>query len=146
MGLFSYVNFTHLLRDGSREGLGRYAEAVASAVAAWDGIDVAEMKFRPPDPLKWWCPPVESGARAPDSRSVECRFAASDTVRRWDLSLERAAPPRVFGALFPDYPNDPLLDEAADCPSPSACHSSACARNCPRCAMATISGELFFIA
>ncbi len=113
MGLFPDASFTHLLRDGSREGLGRYAEAVKSAVAAWEGIDVAEVKFRPTDPLKSWCPPVESGERTPDSRSVECRFAASDTVRKWYLSLERAGYPHILGALFPDDSSD-SLHEGAD--------------------------------
>ncbi len=110
MGFFPHVEFTYLLRDGSREGLGRYAEAVESAFAAWEGIDVAEVKFRP---LKRWCPPVRSGERAPDSRCVECRFAASDTVRRWNLWLKRAGYPHILGALFPDHASD-AVDEAAD--------------------------------
>ncbi len=45
MGLFPHADFTYLLRDCSREGLGRYAEAVKSAFAAWQGIDVAEVNF-----------------------------------------------------------------------------------------------------
>ncbi len=110
MGLFPHADFTYLLRDCSREGLGRYAEAVKSAFAAWQGIDVAEVNFRP---LKRWCPPVRSGERAPDSRCVRCRFAARGTVREWTLSLERAGYPHILGALVPKHASD-ALDEATD--------------------------------
>ncbi len=102
MGLFPYVSFTRFLRDGSREGLGYYIEAVASAIAAWEGIDIAALEFQPSDPPQGWCPP--SG----DLRRIDCRVPASDPVRRWSLLLFRKAAPRVLGALYADDPSEHL--------------------------------------
>ncbi len=118
MGIFPYLTFTRLLRDGSREALGRYAEDLTSAIADWEGVAAAAVKLRPSDPLQAWCPPVEDGVpgkgrRPAAGRTVSCRVPARDVVRRWWLSLEVAGAPRVHGSLFADDPSD-HLDEAAD--------------------------------
>ncbi len=112
MGLIAHLCFTRLLRDGSREGLRRYLEALTTAVADWEGVDASTIKYRPSDPLKAWCVP-EATRRLDWPRTALCRVAASDAVRRWDLSLHLTGAACVRGDLWADDPSV-HLDEAAD--------------------------------
>ncbi len=100
-----YLWFTKLLRDCTREGISRYATALSSAIAAWEGVaTAAEVN----DPLQRWCSPMADGTFK-DVQMVPCRIGTSDPICEWFLALIYAGAPRIMGAFVADE----LLDDSA---------------------------------